>query len=110
LHGELLILGLTVAASTIWEILHEAGIDPAPTGRPAPRLPSCAPSRGAAGLRHPGDGHVDRRADVHPAVIEHASHRVRVLAATAHPTATWVAQATRNLVMDLEDAGYRSNT
>jgi len=29
-HGELLVLGVRVAASTVWEILHEAGIDPAP--------------------------------------------------------------------------------
>jgi putative transposase len=31
IHGELLILGIKVAASTVWEILHDAGIDPAPT-------------------------------------------------------------------------------
>jgi hypothetical protein len=30
IHGELLVLGVTVAASTAWEILHKAGIDPAP--------------------------------------------------------------------------------
>jgi putative transposase len=30
LHGELLVLGVKVAASTVWEILHQAGIDPAP--------------------------------------------------------------------------------
>ncbi|GAA0279170.1 hypothetical protein GCM10009527_089410 [Actinomadura nitritigenes] len=29
-HGELLVLGVKVAASTVWEILKEAGIDPAP--------------------------------------------------------------------------------
>ena len=29
-HGELLVLGVKVAASTVWEILHHAGIDPAP--------------------------------------------------------------------------------
>jgi hypothetical protein len=29
IHGELLVLGVKVAASTVWEILHEAGIDPA---------------------------------------------------------------------------------
>ncbi|MFF0371972.1 hypothetical protein [Micromonospora sp. NPDC005087] len=29
-HGELLVLGIKVAAPTVWEILQEAGIDPAP--------------------------------------------------------------------------------
>jgi transposase len=29
-HGELLTLGVKVAASTVWEIVREAGIDPAP--------------------------------------------------------------------------------
>ena len=30
IHGKLLILGAQVAASTVWEILQDAGIDPAP--------------------------------------------------------------------------------
>jgi transposase InsO family protein len=42
------------------------------------------------------------------AVIEHASRRIRVLGATAHPSAAWVAQAAKNLVMDLEDAGSKA--
>jgi putative transposase len=30
IHGELLVLGIKVAASTVWRILTDAGIDPAP--------------------------------------------------------------------------------
>ncbi len=42
-HGELRVLGVKVAASTVWEILKEAGIDPAPKG-PASHGPiSCTP-------------------------------------------------------------------
>ena len=43
IHGELTKLGVTVAPSTVWEILRAAGIDPAPrrsgpTWRQAPRM------------------------------------------------------------------------
>ncbi|SEG96354.1 hypothetical protein SAMN05444920_109357 [Nonomuraea solani] len=38
------------------------------------------------------------------AVIEHATRRIRVLGTTAK----WVAQAIKNLVMDLDDAGCRA--
>jgi hypothetical protein len=36
IHGKLLVLGIKVAASAVWEILKDAGIDPAPNGPPPP--------------------------------------------------------------------------
>jgi putative transposase len=42
------------------------------------------------------------------AVIEHATRRIRVLGATAHPNTSWVVHVARNLVMDLEDAGSKA--
>ena len=107
-HGELLVLGVKVAASTVWEILQEAGIDPAPERSSATWagfLRSQAEALLACDFFEtvtlPG-------ARLHVlAVIEHASRRIRILGATAHPTASWVTQAARNLVMDLDDVGCR---
>ncbi|CAM5712731.1 Integrase catalytic domain-containing protein OS=Kitasatospora aureofaciens OX=1894 GN=GCM10010502_69580 PE=4 SV=1 [Kitasatospora aureofaciens] len=109
LHGELLVLGVKVAASTVWQILKEAGIPPAPER---------TSSTWASFLRSQADALLAcdffetvtlSGARLHVlAVIEHATRRIRILGATAHPTASWVAQAAKNLVTDLEDAGYRA--
>jgi putative transposase len=105
-HGELLVLGVRVAASTVWEILYQAGVDPAPD-RACTTWSAFLRSQAEALLACDFFETVTlagTRMYV-LAVIEHASRRIRILGATAHPTAAWVAQAARNLVMDLEDAG-----
>jgi hypothetical protein len=43
IHGELAGLGVTVAASTVWEILKKAGIDPAPRRSASTWSQFCAP-------------------------------------------------------------------
>jgi transposase InsO family protein len=106
IHGELLVLGVKVAASTVWEILREAGIDPAPQRTSenwATFLRAQAEAILAADFFEVVTLTGARMYVL--AVIEHASRRVRVLGAPAHPSAAWVAQAVRNLAMDLDDAG-----
>jgi transposase InsO family protein len=106
IHGELLVLGIKVAPSTVWEILHEAGIDPAPNRTAttwADFLRSQANALLAADFVETVTLTGTRLYIL--AVIEHATRRVRILGATAHPTAAWVTQAARNLAMDLQDAG-----
>jgi transposase InsO family protein len=108
-HGELLVLGVKVAPSTVWEISKEAGIDPAP-GRSATTwadfLRSQAEVLVACDFFETVTLSGARMFVL--AVIEHRTRRIRVLGATGHPTASWVAQAARNLVMDLQDAGCRT--
>lgn len=41
-------------------------------------------------------------------MIEHTSRRIRILSTTAHPTASWMTQAAKNLVTDLQDADCRA--
>jgi transposase InsO family protein len=107
-HGDLLALGVKVAASTVWEILREAGIGPAPDRAGATWtqfLRSQAEALLAADVIETVTLAGTRMYVL--AVIEHATRRIRVLGATAHPTAAWVTQVARNMVMDLEDAGCR---
>ncbi|MGN9789030.1 helix-turn-helix domain-containing protein [Nonomuraea sp. ZG12] len=108
-HGELANLGIKIAPSTVWEILKREGIDPAPER---------ASTTWADFLRSQADAllacdfietvTLNGQRQYILAVIEHATRRVRVLGTTAHPTAAWVSQAFKNLVMDLEDTGCRA--
>jgi putative transposase len=105
---ELLTPTVKIAASTVWEILRTAGIDPAPD-RAATTWTQFLRSQAEA---LPAADFIETITLTGTrvyilAVIEHASRRIRILGATAHPSATWVTQAARNLVMDLEDAHCR---
>jgi len=109
IHGELLVLGIRTAASTVWEILQQAGIDPAPERTSttwADFLRSQADALLACDFFETVTLTGARLYML--AVIEHAGRRIRILGATPHPTAPWVARAARNLVMDLEDVGSRA--
>ena len=109
IHSELLVLGIKVAASTVWEILSQAGIDPAPERTTATWASFLRSQAGALLACDFFETVTLTGARLYVlAVIEHASRRIRVLGATPHPSASWVAQAARNLVMDLQDAGSRA--
>ncbi|MFH9354579.1 integrase core domain-containing protein [Kitasatospora sp. NPDC017646] len=109
LHGELLVLGVKVAASTVWEILKEAGIPPAPE-RTSSTWSNFLRSQADALLACDFFETVTLSgARLYVlAVIGHTNRRIRILGATAHPTTSRATQAAKNLVMDLEDAGSRA--
>ena len=81
-------LGIKVAASTVWQILKDAGIGPAPER---------AAATWGAFLRSQAEGilacdlletiTLSGQCQYVLAVIEHATRRVHILGATAHPTA-----------------------
>ena len=99
---------MKVAASTVWEILKKAGIDPAPR-RSGLAWSQFLRSQAEAILAcdfFTADLLDGTQAYV-LAVIEHATRRIRVLGVTLHPTGEWTAQQARNLIMDLDDQAHR---
>ena len=104
IHGELAGLGIRIAPSTVWEILTKAGIDPAPR-RTGPTWMQFLRSQAEA-IIATDLFTVDllNGAQLYClAIVEHATRRVHVLGVTGHPTAVWVTQQARNLLMDLDD-------
>ena len=104
IHGELTKLGLAVAPSTVWEILHAAGIDPAPR-RSGPTWRQFLAAQ-AAGILAVDFLHVDtvllNRLYV-LMFIEHGTRRMHLGGVTSHPTGDWTVQQARNLALTLDE-------
>ncbi|MEU6320718.1 integrase core domain-containing protein [Streptomyces sp. NPDC047009] len=109
IHGELVALGIKVAASTVWEILKEHGIPPA-LERDGMTWAGFVRSQAEALLACDlFEVRTLSGARLYVfAAIEHSTRRIRILGATAHPTADWIVQLGRNLLMGLEDAGSKA--
>jgi putative transposase len=101
-QGELVRLGHRIAASTVWQILHDAGIAPAPR-RTGPTWKQFLTVQ-ARGILAVDFVHVDTvllRRIYALIVIEHSSRRVHLAGITANPDGAWTTQAARNVLMDL---------
>ncbi|MFI1335290.1 hypothetical protein ACH4U7_35310 [Streptomyces sp. NPDC020845] len=95
-------LGHPIAASTVWEILNAAGIDPAPR-RAGPTWREFLTNQ-AEGIIAADFFHLDTvlgRRLYAPAFLEHGTRRVHFSGVTAHPTQEWAVQQARNTAADL---------
>jgi putative transposase len=100
--GELLKLGHKIAKSTVWQILHDAGIAPAPR-RTGPTwkqfLTTQAHTMIATDFFHVDTVLLKR---IYVLVfIEYGTRRIHLAGITANPDGTWTAQQARNLAMTL---------
>jgi transposase InsO family protein len=103
-QGELVRLGHRIAASTVWQILHDAGIGPAPR-RSGPSwrqfLTAQAKAVLAVDFLHVDTLFLTR---IYALIaVEHGSRRTHLIGISTHPTGAWTTQAARNLMMDLGD-------
>jgi putative transposase len=110
IHGELVGLGYQVAASTVWNILHRAGVDPAPR-RSGPTWKQFLTAQARTVLAcdfFTVDTVFLKRIYV-LFFIQIATREVHIAGVTAHPSGAWVAQQARNVLMDLDQrtAGLR---
>ncbi|MFC7588123.1 transposase [Nonomuraea antimicrobica] len=100
-HGELIRLGHKIAASTVWNILNRAGIDPAPR-RSGPTWKQFMTAQAehvvAVDFLHVDTVNLTRLYAL--VMLEHGSRRAHLLGITANPTGSWIAQAARNLLMN----------
>jgi hypothetical protein len=99
IHGELAGLGIAVAPSTVWQILKDAGISPAPR-RDGPGWAEFLRSQAQAmlALDFFTAGLLNGTKVYVLAAIEHGTRRIRILGATEHPIQSRVVQQARNLL------------
>ena len=104
IQGEPNRLGHRIAPSTVWQILHDAGLDPAPR-RAGPTwrtfLRAQAKHTVAVDFVHIDTVLLKRLYAL--VLIEHDTRRTHLLGVTAHPTGTWTTQAARNALMNLDE-------
>jgi transposase InsO family protein len=104
IQGELAGLGYQLAASTVWKILHRAGVDPAPRrSGPTWKQFLTAQARSIVACDFFTVDTVLLRRLYVLFFIELATRRIHVAGVTAHPTSAWVAQQARNLLMNLDE-------
>jgi putative transposase len=106
IHGELCRLGYKgrIGASTVWTILHHAGVDPAPTRSAVSwRQFLRAQAKGVPAVDFFTVDTVFLQRLYVLFVLEVASRRVHVLEVTPHPIGDWVTQQARNLLIGLEE-------
>jgi len=102
IQGELSRLGHPIASSTVWQILHAAGIGPAPR-RSGPSWREFLTTQ-AEGIIAADFFHVDTvtgRRLYALVFLEHGTRRLHLTGVTAHPTAQWATQQARNLAAEL---------
>ncbi len=81
-----------MAPSTVWKILKDAGVDPAPDRSSSTWVDFLRSQADALWACDFFETVTLSGARMYVlAVIEHSSRRIRVLDATAHPTTSWVA-------------------
>src|SRR5919198_3788120 len=108
IHGELMGLGIPLSPSSVWNILHRQGIEPAP--RRASLSWREFLRQQAAGILECDFFTVETlwlRRLYMLFFTELARRRVHLAGVTANPNGAWVAQQARNLIMTLADQEQR---
>ncbi|MFZ3561276.1 integrase core domain-containing protein [Streptomyces sp. BH055] len=95
-------MGHSIAPSAVWQILHAAGVDPAPPGN-GPSRREFLTAR-ADGLLAADFFHIDTITGKRLcalAFLEHGTRRLHISGIPTHPTAQWAIQQARNLTAGL---------